>query len=325
VASAASGTWQLRVESFSGSGSFSADVFGAVGTVAPSTPNPPTGVTATATSSTSVTVGWTDASTDETGFEVQRCTGTSCSEPSFSTVGSTGANTTSYADSGRTASTSYGYRVRSVNGNGSSAWTTPVYATTMPLPAAPTNLTATTASSTSIGLTWTDASSDETGFGIQRCTGSACSDFANLVTTAANATAYTDTTLQAGTTYRYRIQSVRYGDASAFTGPASATTSGTPPQTAPAAPTGLAATALSGGRVSLTWTDNSANETFYALARCAGAKCTPSTVINVPAPATSYTDSNLSLSTTYRYQLAACNSVGCSSYTPIVTVKTLRR
>ena len=41
VASAAAGTWKLRVESYSGAGSFDADVFGGLGTAPPPPPTPP--------------------------------------------------------------------------------------------------------------------------------------------------------------------------------------------------------------------------------------------------------------------------------------------
>ena len=327
VAAAAAGTWTLRVESFSGSGSFVADAFGALGAVAPpSPPAAPTGLSATATSSASVTVGWTDASSDETGFEVQRCTGADCS--GFATVATTAAGTTSYVDGSRTASTTYGYRVRSVNGNGASAWVGPVYATTLAAPVppnAPTGLGASATSSTSVTVGWTDASSDETGFELQRCTGSGCATFAAVATLAAGTTSFVDGSRTASTTYGYRVRSVNANGASAWTGPVYATTPAA--ATVPSAPTGLTATAVSATRVDLRWTDTSGNETGFRLERCSGAKCTGFAVVATLAPgATTYTDtSGLQASTSYRYRVQAFNATGFSAYSAVATVKTLRR
>ena len=47
---------------------------------------------------------------------------------------------------------------------------------------------------------------NETGFRIQRCTGSKCTNFAFLTTVGANVTIYPDNGLSASTSYRYRIQ-----------------------------------------------------------------------------------------------------------------------
>jgi len=77
-------------------------------------------------------------------------------------------------------------------------------------PAAPTGLTATPTSATQINLAWTDASSDETGFEIERAT-AAGGPWTLLTTTAANATSYNDTGLTTGTTYYYRVRATNAG------------------------------------------------------------------------------------------------------------------
>ena len=326
VASATAGTWQLRVESFSGSGSFEADVFGAVGSAPPPTPpSAPTGPTATASSSTSVTVGWTDTSSDETGFEVQRCTGGGCS--TFSAAGAAAAGATSFVDVGRSASTTYGYRVRVVNGNGPSAWTSTVYAATPAAPTppnAPTGVSATATSSTSVTVGWTDASLDETGFELERCIEAACSTFAAVATPAANVTSFVDGNRTAGTTYGYRLRSVNANGASAWTATVYVATPAAP--TVPSAPTGLTATPVSATRVDLRWTDTSSNETGFRLERCKGGKCTNFAVVATPAAgATTYPDVGLQAATSYRYRVQAFNATGFSDYTSIVTVRTPRR
>lgn len=71
---------------------------------------------------------------------------------------------------------------------------------TVPVP--PNNLTA-TVSGSGVALSWTDQSPDETGFKVQRKT-SATGNWTDVSTTAANATAYSDSGLTAGT-YWYRV------------------------------------------------------------------------------------------------------------------------
>ena len=73
------------------------------------------------------------------------------------------------------------------------------------VPARPTGLTATLAGITSsqINLSWTDASSNETGFRIQRRIGTGA--FADIATVYTDVTTYTDTALNRATGYSYRI------------------------------------------------------------------------------------------------------------------------
>ena len=102
-------------------------------------------------------------------------------------------------------------------------------------PAAPSALSASATSTSNIDLVWTDNSSDETGFSIERCTGGGCTNFAPLATLAANATGYSDSTPAASTTYTYRVQAVNttVNLSSAYSNIASATTF-TAPQPPPA-------------------------------------------------------------------------------------------
>jgi hypothetical protein len=83
---------------------------------------PPAGLTATPVGQTQIDLAWTDNTTTETGFQVQRCTGAACAN--FAQVGSNlAANSTSYSDMGLTANTSYSYRARAITATDSSVWT----------------------------------------------------------------------------------------------------------------------------------------------------------------------------------------------------------
>lgn len=89
-------------------------------------------------------------------------------------------------------------------------------------PAAPSGLSATEASSSRIDLDWTDNSSDEDAFEIERSLdGSA---FSPLTSVAPNVSSYPDTGLSADTTYFYQVRAVNTAGASAYSNVASATT-----------------------------------------------------------------------------------------------------
>ncbi len=92
------------------------------------------------------------------------------------------------------------------------------------LPAPPTNLTATAVSKSQINLTWSDNSTNETGFYIERCKGSTCTNFARIATVGANVTSFANTGLSKNTTYRYRVQAYNASGVSAYSNIAAATT-----------------------------------------------------------------------------------------------------
>src|SRR5207247_1621877 len=76
---------------------------------------------------------------------------------------------------------------------------------TVTVPAAPSNLTATTASSSTINLTWADNSNNEDGFRLERKTG-AGGTYAVIATLPAGQIGYSNGGLSASTSYFYRIK-----------------------------------------------------------------------------------------------------------------------
>lgn len=79
--------------------------------------------------------------------------------------------------------------------------------------------------------------------------------------------------------------------ATAPSAPASSTAAGTGSVLPPAAPTGLTATAVSGSRINLAWTDNAATETFFKLQRRSNSGAW--TGIFLPRNTESYADTGL--------------------------------
>jgi hypothetical protein len=91
-------------------------------------------------------------------------------------------------------------------------------------PAAPTNLTATPGSTSSINLAWTDNSDNETGFKIERCQGSGCSNFSQIAQVGAGVTSYSNTGLSSGTNYVYRVRAYNSVSNSSYSNTATART-----------------------------------------------------------------------------------------------------
>ena len=89
---------------------------------------------------------------------------------------------------------------------------------------APANLAAQAVSAQQIDLQWSDQSSSETGFLIERCAGAGCGDFAQVGATGANITSFSDTGLAPGTIYRYRVRATNGTSVSGYSEVASATT-----------------------------------------------------------------------------------------------------
>ncbi|HYO07770.1 MAG TPA: PA14 domain-containing protein, partial [Tepidisphaeraceae bacterium] len=95
-------------------------------------PAAPSGLVATATSTTGINLSWTDNSTTESGFKVER---SSNGGTSWTQVASLGANVTQYAASGLTAATQYLFRVLATNVVGASPTSNVASATTQSAPA----------------------------------------------------------------------------------------------------------------------------------------------------------------------------------------------
>ncbi|MCI0723589.1 MAG: Ig-like domain-containing protein [Acidobacteria bacterium] len=111
-------------------------------------------------------------------------------------------------------------------------------------PSTPANLAATAISSTQINLSWT-ASTDNvevTGYRVERCTGSSCTNFTQVGTP--TGTTYNDTGLTGSTLYRYRARATdAAGNLSPYSSIASTTTQsgGSGPAPLPTGNNGIAA------------------------------------------------------------------------------------
>ncbi len=130
--------------------------------------------------------------------------------------------------------------------------------------------------------------------------GGGCSNFVQVGT--ATGTTFNNTGLTQNTSYSYRV---RAGDAasnlSSYSNTASAATSD---GQVPTAPSGLAATAISGTQINLSWTASTDNVgvTQYLVESCSGVGCSNFAQIGTTA-GTTFNNTGLTQSASYSYRV----------------------
>ena len=262
-------------------------------TTTPALPAVPTNVNATPLNGTQIRVGWTDNSSNESGFELSN--GVS--------VVSLPPNTISYTWSGLSPGSYNCFYVRALIPGGASAWSSQACTSTFALPAAPTGPTATSLNGTQLRINWTDASNNEQGFEVNNGTSS--------VTLGAGVNTYTWSGLSPGTSMCFRVRSYNQAGASAWTANACATTMALPP--APGSPT---ATALNGTQIRINWGDTASNESGFEVHNGV-------TSIVVGPNTTTYTWSGLSPGTYMCFRVRTYNLAGYSAWTGYACATTI--
>jgi hypothetical protein len=332
--------------------------------VVSSSPNPPSLLNAVAASGTSISLSWQDNSNNETGFEIYHST---TPGSGFTLLTSTVADVTSYIHTGLTASSTHYYRVRAVNGQGNSAFTT--------------DASATTPSGSGTSVVRSDGCSIITGRGGSPGTEFPDKAFDNLTSTkwynynisgniwiqyqfcsgasyAVNSYTLTsandsplrdpktvsisgssdgvnftllDTRTNIVFSSRFQTLTFNFTNGNAYqyyrfdmaanpgndglqlseielieTGVASAV---------PNPPTLLNASAASSSAISLTWQDNSNNETGFEIYHSSTSGTGFSLLTTAAADLTTFTHNGLTASSTHYYQVRAINGQGNSNYT----------
>jgi alpha-tubulin suppressor-like RCC1 family protein len=192
---------------YNGDGQLGRDYGSSIIPIPISTNNPlsqiPSNLVLTTVSDTQINLSWTDNCNIETGFKIERKLG--LSGTSWEEIAVTGPDVTSYSNTGLSWNTIYYYRIRAFNSFTDSFYSEEINATTA---GSPLSLTAMVISSSHIALSWTDTANIETGFKIERKTGSGGS-YALLSTLPAqvgtNTVSYSDIGTFASGSYYYRV------------------------------------------------------------------------------------------------------------------------
>lgn len=263
-----------------------------------------------------INLSWTDGSTVETKFEIQR----KMENGEFAMLAEPAANSTSYQDMGLASNQTYYYRIAAKIDAAYSLWSEEVSATTTLLtPLAPGDLSGTSLSPTEVELSWTDNSDNESGFVVARSL-RRYDGYEDIATVAQNSSGYNDTGLIERTAYYYQVKAFNDEGDSPFSNILRIETLEGPP----AAPSGLEATVLNWERIRLNWTDNSDNEDGFQLERSPDGAANWSLIATTGTDTAFHVDLGLTSETSYFYRVRAFNDKGESAYTVVVEATTPR-
>jgi hypothetical protein len=191
------------------------------------------------------------------------------------------------------------------------------------IPVAPSSLTATTASNSQINLSWTDNSSNEDGFKIERSP-DGISNWTEITTVGTNIVVYQNTGLPVSTHYYFRVRAFNIGGNSAYSNTANTSTY-SPPTAATSAATIITNTsATMNGAVNAN--GSSTAVTFeYGTTNLYGTSvsATPSPVTGSIITSVSALLTNLPVGTQYHFRVKAV-SEGGTSYGDDFTFVTLQ-
>ena len=244
-------------------------------------PAAPTGLSTSGITQTAITLSWTK-SAGATAYKVQVDGGT------VATLGDVATHTFT----GLSAGTTYTLKVIASNSDGDSAAALTSTSTLPNAPAAPTGLSTSGITQTSITLTWTK-SAGATGYKVQVDSGA--------VATLGDVATHTFSGLSANTQYTLKVIASNSGGDSA----AASTSASTLPN-APAAPTGLATSGITQTSITLTWTKSAGATSYKVRAGTTGA-------FTLLGDVATYTFTSLTANTAYTLQVVASNSGGDSS------------
>lgn len=270
-----------------------------------------------------ISLSWLDNSFDETGFEIERCTGVDCSDFSLYATRDSSIYGPWFNDVGLAENTSYSYRVRAVNAAGPSGYSNVASATTSyARPDGQVTSLSGTFTNGVVELSWSENATNETRFEIERYeVGAGGTEFIVVGTTGPDTTSFSDTTALRGTSYDYRVVPWRYdvsGGAPIVVNVQTGT--GISP------PIGVRANASSDSSIRISWRGKFEAGTQVVIQRencdiytgCYGWL----TVGQVEASAGRFTDSGLQPATTYNYRIRAVTAMSVSPFTNTVTATT---
>ncbi|ADQ45037.1 glycoside hydrolase family 16 [Caldicellulosiruptor kronotskyensis 2002] len=172
-------------------------------------------------------------------------------------------------------------------------------------PSSPAEVNATSTSNYSVSLSWSPVER-ATGYNIYRSENSS-GPYTKVNATAITSTTYTDSDVDAGKTYYYKVSAVNEYGESALSQAVSATTPVM--TTVPAPPTGLMMVSSTEDSIELSWMPVK-GALYYNIYRSATSNGPFEKINQEGIQNTSYKDTNLNPGSVYYYKVSAVNSIG---------------
>ncbi len=276
----------------------SAATFSQISINGSATPTAPSGLAASAPNGTSVSLAWTNIDNFRFGNQVYRQNPNSTT---YSWVATLPSNATSYLDTGLTPGAAYSYQILTTNTVGNSAASNAAAIATPIAPLAVSQLQPSSIATTSAALNWILNSANNTGVQIMRRAGGV-GGFALVATLSGSPTTYTDTGLQSGVLYEYRVSATNSAGLS------------------PAADTGLttlplppiAGATANAGQIQLNWTaaNGAVAYNIYRGLTPSSEGASPYASVN---GAVGFTDAGITTAHAYYYRITAVDFSGESA------------
>ena len=258
-------------------------------------PEQPYNLILTRISDKSFNLFWDDFASNENKYEVWRQDG---SNNAFVLLQTLQSNTISTNDVVPTDYINYGYKVRAINGYGSSAFSNIVYSSGTSGGDAPSNLTGEALGASVVQLNWKDNSDTEDGFIIER-TNPATGNYERIAVLPRNTIEYFDSDLYALTTYKYRVASFKSASVSAFTNVLTVSTYG---KDVPAPGNLIATYDPNQNGVVITWDDKTLFETGTYIERKETSTGKYELVGTTNADENIFVDKNIEINQIYYYR-----------------------
>lgn len=292
-------TYEYRVTAFIGD--LESEPSAAI-TVTFEPPAAPSELVATPVSRTSILLTWEDGDL-ESEYEIQRSTGSSHSWSNLDSV----INQSHSQVLSLNVNTEYHFRVRSVNGLGSSSWVEVVVRTDTPAPTAPRSLRVSAQSSFTVFVSWTRGNFADQQIIERQVTGA--SEWEEIGMSASSS--FQDKTVQPGESYRYRVYAQNSHDHS---GPSETVDITVPPISPPELQQSGTVTAA---HARITWRSISGVSQFVIERRqLPDGEWTEIGVVEIP----SFTDSEVTALTDYEYRARSRTEFGDSASSTVLAI-----
>ena len=258
-----------------------------------------------------VLMTWTDNSSDETGFVVDRCLGSGCT--SFGQLWMVGAGVTSFTDNFAPTAL-VRYRVRAINGSGSSGASNIIEQSRV----SSGDVQATMSATPLTGVAPLTVSFTGSGTAINgTVTGFEWSFGDNQTASGPNVSS----TYSVPGVYAASFKAIATGVFNGAQDSKSVNITVTAPTLPLVVANDLAANTQTSGQVLLTWTNPASSATTLAMQRCSGTSCTNfASIAQFPTANIFYKDTTVKRGNTYRYRLAASDGKA-TVYSNVVAAK----